>query len=309
MESPVSANCPLCASDDAVPAFEKNGYSLFECGECMSIFVYPRPSSEEIKTFYRRQGGDTMSSVCWSDAPDSHRHSWGTWSRLLDFAEKLAGRGPLLDVGCGTGQFLDFARAQGWEPRFGVELSPEAARRARQLTGSNIVVADLTKNPMPQNYFAAVVLWDILEHVPNVRGLLSEIRGLLRPGGVALIGTVHRNGISMRLLKERALTVAPPEHLTFSTHTGLTRAAFGCGLSVSACWSSTLYLREWAPLIPRFGGTRRNQHCDYAAFRTRLSRSRAFGLVAASADAILKATRLGDELIAVARRSTTHGAR
>jgi SAM-dependent methyltransferase len=303
MESPVSANCPLCASDDAVPAFEKNGYSLFECGECMSIFVYPRPSSEEIKTFYRRQGGDTMSSVCWSDAPDSHRHSWGTWSRLLDFAEKLAGRGPLLDVGCGTGQFLDFARAQGWEPRFGVELSPEAANRARQRTNDHIVVADLVKNPMPRDHFAAVVLWDIIEHVPDIRGLLSEVRRVLRPGGVALIGTVHRNGISMRLLKERALTVAPPEHLTFLTRAGLSRAAYDCGLTLSACWSNTVYLREWVRFVPRFGGPQPSESQAYISWRKNLSGNGMFRVGAACTNLVLRSLHIGDELVAIGQRS------
>ena len=304
MESPVSANCPLCASDDAVPAFEKNGYSLFECGECMSIFVYPRPSSEEIKTFYRRQGGDTMSSVCWSDAADSHRHSWGTWARLLDFAEKRTGRGPLLDIGCGTGQFLEFARSRGWEPRFGVELSQEAARRARQRTGDHVVVADLVKNPMPRDHFAAVVLWDIIEHVPDVRSLLSEVRRLLRPGGVTLIGTVHRKGISMRLLKERALTVAPPEHLTFLTSAGLSRAAYDCGLTLSACWSNTVYLREWVRFVPSLGGTRASAPQAYASWRTNLSRGPAFRLGTACANFLLSSAHLGDELVAIGYRES-----
>lgn len=303
MKSPVSANCPLCASDDAVPAFEKNGYSLFECGECKSIFVYPRPSPEEIKIFYRRQGEETMSSTCWSDASDSHRHSWSTWARLLDLAEKRTGRGPLLDIGCGTGQFLDFARSRGWEPRFGVELSLEAARRARQLTNDHLVVADLVRNPMPPDYFAAVVLWDIIEHVPDIHGLLSEVRRVLRPGGVALIGTVHRNGISMRLLKERALTVAPPEHLTFLTSAGLSRAAEDCGLPLCACWSNTVYLREWVRFLPGFVGELASEPQVYASWRMNLSGGRAFHVGTACANLALRSAHIGDELVAIGQRS------
>lgn len=301
MEFLVSANCPLCDSRDAGPAFEKNGYSLFECGQCESIFVYPRPSSEEIKAFYRRQGEETMSSVCWSDTLDSHRHSWATWERLLQIAEELTGKGPLLDLGCGTGQFLDFARSKGWEPRIGIELSPEIAGRARVLTKGTILVADLARIPLRRNYFAAIVLWDIIEHVPQVRDLLIAVHGLLRAGGVLLMGTVHWKGISFRLKKERALSVSPPEHLTFLTRKGLARALRDSGLELSSCWSNTVFLREWAHFLP---GARNvsSKPATYAAFRTNLTRSRAFRVATTSANRILEATGLGDELAAVAVR-------
>ncbi len=238
-----------------------------------------------------------MSSTCWSDSPDSHRHSWSTWARLLDLAEKHGGRGPLLDIGCGTGQFLEFARSRGWAPRFGIELSYEAARTGRERTNDCIVVADLAKNPLPPDHFAAVVLWDIIEHVPDVRGLLSEVRRVLRPGGVALIGTVHRYGISMRLLKERALTVAPPEHLTFLTRAGLSRAAEDCGLKLSACWSNTVYLREWIRFLTPVSSSE-----AYVSCRRNLSGGKLFRLGTACANGVLRSVNLGDELVAVGYR-------
>jgi SAM-dependent methyltransferase len=244
-----------------------------------------------------------MSRTCWSDSPDSHRHSWGTWDRLLDLAEERAGLGPLLDIGCGTGQFLDFARWRGWGPRFGIELSYQAARTARERTNDHIVVADLAKNPMPADHFAAVALWDILEHVPDVRGLLTEVRRVLRPGGVALIGTVHRYGISMRLLRERALTVAPPEHLTFLTSAGLSRAAEDCGLTLSACWSNTVYLREWVRFLPRFASAQVSDPEAYVSCRTNLSAGKLFRFGIACANSVLRSVNLGDELVAIGYRA------
>ncbi len=243
-----------------------------------------------------------MSSTCWSDAPDFHRHSWSTWARLLDHAEKRAGRGPLLDIGCGTGQFMEFARSRGWEPRYGVDLSHEAARRARQLTNDPIIVADLVRNPMPPDHFAAVVLWDIIEHVSDIRGLLSEARRVLRPGGVALIGTVHRNGISMRLLKEHALTVAPPEHLTFVTSAGLSRAAVDCGFTLFACWSNTVYLREWVRFLPRFASAPASEPQAYFSWRKKLSGCLVFRLGTECANLLLSSVDFGDELVAIGYR-------
>lgn len=242
-----------------------------------------------------------MSSLCWSESVASHRHAWGTWARLLSIAERLAGRGPLLDIGCGTGQFLRFARDRGFWPLVGIELLPRVARAARELAGAGIVVADLTRTVTRQDHFAVVILWDVLEHVADVRSFLYHARGLLRPGGVAIIGTVHRNGLSLRFLKERALTVAPPEHLTFPTRIGLEEATRASGLTLSHSWSNTVYLREWTRFLPRLRPTDKTDS-DYPSWRSHLSSSKLFRFVIAAGNSLLETTRLGDELIAVAQR-------
>lgn len=95
-----------------------------------------------------------------------------------------------------------------------------------------------------------------------VGALLREVHRLLRPGGLAIIGTVNRHALSLRLLKERALTVSPPEHLTFYTRAGLTEAVAAARLELTRCWSATVYLREW---------TRRADSDHYTERRSKLT--------------------------------------
>jgi SAM-dependent methyltransferase len=212
--------------------------------------------------------------------------------------EAQSGLGPLLDVACGTGQFLAFARERGWRDLTGVELLPEAAESARKLAGAEIHVCDLAETALPADRFAAVFLWDIIEHLGDVRRVLKEVHRVLRPGGSAVLGTVNRDGLSLRALKEQALTVSPPEHLTFFTSEGLSNAMTAVGLELEQAWSETIYLREWA---------RRSDEKGYSEWRAKLMGGRSFRAAMWVGNLALRLTHLGDELIAVARKRKTEG--
>ena len=90
------------------------------------------PSASELERYYGAEAEHTRSRQCWSREEVHYRHYEAIWSEALARIEENSGRGPLLDVGCGGGQFLAFARARGWRELEGVEPSPEAAERARQ---------------------------------------------------------------------------------------------------------------------------------------------------------------------------------
>lgn len=94
--------------------------------------------------------------------------------------------GRVLEVGCGAGQFI---RAIKYiRPELdcaGCDISGEAIRAARAQGGG--VAYDEVKNsrlPYSDDYFAAVLIFDVLEHVPDPGVLLHEVRRVLAPQGV-----------------------------------------------------------------------------------------------------------------------------
>ena len=75
----------------------------------------------------------------------------------------------------------------------GVERDPdhlrEAARRYPWLT---VVEGDASALPFEDGSVDAVVMLDVLEHVPEPRAVLTEVRRVLRPGGVVVLSVPHR---------------------------------------------------------------------------------------------------------------------
>lgn len=94
----------------------------------------------------------------------------------------------VLDVGCAYGALGLALKRRGVETVIGIELNPEAARRAAELIDTVIVCdVELEAPPFEAGTFDCIVYGDVLEHLVDPWAVLREHRHLLAPGGVALI--------------------------------------------------------------------------------------------------------------------------
>jgi len=97
--------------------------------------------------------------------------------------ERHRSPGTLLDVGCWLGFLLDEARVRGWRG-VGLEPSQFASGHARDQLGLDIRQADLFGADLEPQAFDAVVMEDVLEHLPEPGAALDRVAGLIRSGGV-----------------------------------------------------------------------------------------------------------------------------
>ena len=107
---------------------------------------------------------------------------------LLDRLLPRDGRGlRLLDVGCGTGHHLAWARRRGFEAS-GVDGSPEMLARAAVLNpGLELQLADVEATPFSSESFDVVLCFEVLRYLPSSAGCVAEIARLLRLGGTCLV--------------------------------------------------------------------------------------------------------------------------
>jgi SAM-dependent methyltransferase len=92
----------------------------------------------------------------------------------------------VLDVGCGGGQFLAYAAAQGLAP-VGVDISREALRRARARGVAPLVLAQGERLPFPDGAFRAVACLGNLEHFLDPAAGARELRRVLASDGRAVV--------------------------------------------------------------------------------------------------------------------------
>jgi SAM-dependent methyltransferase len=98
----------------------------------------------------------------------------------------------VLDFGCDDGAFL--ASLKGVPELYGCDINPQAVERARAAVpeGKFFVVGATPETPFEDNFFDAVSLLSVLEHVPDERALLGEIHRILKPGGTAIVLVPHK---------------------------------------------------------------------------------------------------------------------
>ena len=129
---------------------------------------------------------------------DLERLSW--WNAgMRDVAASLLGlvelphRGTLLDVGCGSGQTMEWFRHLHPEwSAFGLDVALEGLQAARTNGTQGVLRASALELPFPSGSMDLVITLDVLQHLPldggDVRAL-SEMARVLTPGGHLLIRT------------------------------------------------------------------------------------------------------------------------
>lgn len=136
----------------------------------------------------------------------------------LEFLNALAG-GRIVDVGCGLGYLLSGLDSL-WE-RHGVEVSGFAAERAQQW--GKIVNGTLQNAGYASDSFEAVVLHHVIEHVVDPVDLIREIRRILKPMGVLVLGTPDFDSACARRFGEKYRLLHDKTHISLFTNDSMHR--------------------------------------------------------------------------------------
>ncbi|HEY8187322.1 MAG TPA: class I SAM-dependent methyltransferase [Pyrinomonadaceae bacterium] len=192
-------------------------FRFYSCQDCGFIFVLA-PSSAELEEVYEGHslGDFGEGEVIWNDH----------YLRCIN--NYANGRGKLLEMGFGNGSFLKLAHENGWEV-YGVNLSKPQVERAREvLKLPNLSFGTLEEVAYPDNFFDVVAGFNFLEHVPDTRKILKEIRRILRPSGVFAVMCPNIAGIYHSLMPEilaendpLQISWVPPVHLSYFNKTNL----------------------------------------------------------------------------------------
>ena len=146
---------------------------------------------------------------------------------------RLARSGRLLDVGCAAGFFL--AEAQRYYDCEGVELSAFSSKFAREHLGLKVHTGTLADAWFASGQFDLITLWDVIEHVPDPRGVLDEVARLLKPGGHAVLTTGDVESAYARARAADWPLMGPPWHLYYFSRTTLGCMAHAAGLHSVGC--------------------------------------------------------------------------
>jgi SAM-dependent methyltransferase len=127
--------------------------------------------------------------------------------------------GTVLDLGCGSGWFLQGMRARGWIT-YGVEISEAATTMAQRLKGLQIFCGTLQEAKFPAEFFDYVRSNHSFEHMSCPNNTLDEIQRILKPEGKLLVGVPNVDSLNARLFKRYWWYLGVPVHpFTYSVRT------------------------------------------------------------------------------------------
>lgn len=190
-------DCPACGAD----AWANTGMTLPEgplrrCGHCGH---YASSCSAARYAETMREFENPLGTLPCDDAWQRRRAVVG---RRLDLLASLLGKRAeelrLLDVGCSSGTLLRIAKDAGFSVQ-GVEPSAAPAQTARQ-HGLSVFTGFLEEAALPDADYDIVTLMEVIEHLPEPVGLLKEIRRVIRPGGLLMVGTGNAGSLTLHAM-------------------------------------------------------------------------------------------------------------
>lgn len=228
--------CPLCFGGNFRTILSAEDYTVSldhftiqACEACNFHITSPRPHQEEIGSYY--QSASYISHAAKPITIKDHIYHF-VRKRAIRGKHKLVSsyqsRGGVLDLGCGTGDFLAYMAQQGYEAT-GVEISSQA-RAVAQAKGLR-VEPDLNELPVTAT-FDLVTLWHVLEHLPDPRKALNEIHSRLAPGAHVVIAVPNRTSWDAKFYGDVWAAWDVPRHLSHFCREDLTKLLEDTGFVV-----------------------------------------------------------------------------
>lgn len=169
--------CPICDSKSGVTIEFGADWSVVRC-ECSLEFLYPQPTADDLKEFYAseyRANSGTVMSRYLRDVYEAVERS----GRLT-----LNENTRLLEMGSGSGAFLSVARSE-IPKAWGVEPDRESWDWIASQEGLTVYrsVGELPEH----DRFDLIVMFHVLEHLPDPVGFLKILKGKLAENGKIVV--------------------------------------------------------------------------------------------------------------------------
>lgn len=235
--------CPYCHGDLFDVLFEapdfdsgEKTFQLHRCRQCGLVRTEPVLSGGELGQYYNLPYYGSGKAKFSGPAEKITRffnylRARTILSHLRGGIEQLAGARPrVLDIGCGRGNLLVSLKHLGCECH-GVERNefpPDG------LPGDiRFHTGELDNIAFDGDYFDAIIIWHVLEHVDDPVSMIKEASRILRPGGLLAIAVPNFGSLQAELFKKDWFHLDLPRHIYHFTPGTLTAILRKFGFSIT----------------------------------------------------------------------------
>jgi SAM-dependent methyltransferase len=211
--------CPVCSEQDYENFLTLKDHSISgetfhisKCKTCGFRFTNPIPSEDTIGKYYQSEDyishSDTNKGVINKLYHLVRKQSLK--SKLALINQSGSEKGTILDIGCGTGYFLQACKENNWKIE-GMEPDPGARALAEKNTGQTIY-SNLFDLPGEKKY-DVITLWHVLEHVHKLNESIQHIHKLLKDNSRLIIAVPNCNSYDSIIYKQYWAAYDVPRHL------------------------------------------------------------------------------------------------
>ena len=225
----VHPKCKVCLSENTVHLFdsfnthgrkiidEEDKFQVFKCGDCGLVFLNDLEANQDYYDRYYQP--DYYKDSCKnigifkSFLKVLSKFSTNRKQKIIFRSLKNKVNKPhlLLDIGCGTGEFLESLDSSKFDG-YGCEVN-ESGYKSCIKKGLIVYKGELHNIDFRGKKFDVVTLWHVLEHIEDPVKLFRKIREILSKDGILLFQVPNTDSLGFRIGKEWWFHMDSPRHL------------------------------------------------------------------------------------------------
>jgi len=214
-------HCPVCGTADIKNALSAKDYTISgetfaiaECNGCLLRFTQDVPEAASISPYYKSENyishTNTSKGLVNRLYQSVRKKTLRQKRKLISKATGIQ-KGSLLDVGSGTGSFVNEMKQADWQV---TGLEPDADARAVGKQLYNIDLADVSQlYQLHSSSYDAITMWHVLEHVHDLQGYVAQLKLLLKENGKLFIAVPNYTSKDAAIYKEHWAAYDVPRHL------------------------------------------------------------------------------------------------
>ena len=224
----------FCKARDRLHGLEGQ-FNYVKCNECGLVYMNPQVITEDIPRLYPE-----------SYAPHYSGQKKERFGRLSAFCNHLMTMAKIknsvynslneqsrvLDIGCGSGAILNRIRKRTGCQVYGVDISENAVKSAKQLFGIDVYKGDIKTAPWSKKYFDVITAWQYLEHVNDPNQNVKKMSRLLKNDGRLILAIPNYKSLHAKWFKEKWYPLDCPRHLCLWSPQTITTLMSRNGLEV-----------------------------------------------------------------------------
>lgn len=215
------ASCPMCDTTSIESHMEvkdfsisKETFPIWKCKSCDFHFTQNPPTEATCAPYY-----ESDVYISHSDTKNNMRDRLYHIARdymlerkwkIIQKHSSTSAKGKLLDVGAGTGYFLNHIQSKSWDVQ-GIEVSDKARAFCKAHFG-------ITSAPPEQLFqleekYDVITLWHVLEHLYDFHKYVAQFRSLLKEDGLLIIAVPNHSSGDAQKYREHWAAYDVPRHL------------------------------------------------------------------------------------------------
>ena len=171
-------------------------YQIVRCNRCGLIYSNPILELAKINDLYKQ------SKYTYKEHEENLIDTYGYYLKTL--VTSVSKKNNLLEIGCGNGVFLNYAKKTGFKHVYGIEPGSETVKQAFPRVKKWIINDIFEPRQFKPETFDVICCFQVLDHIPNPNAFLQECFKILKLGGMMLCINHDVRAPLVKLLGERS---------------------------------------------------------------------------------------------------------